>query len=505
MPIPVTIPRLGWNMDEGTFVAWLKADSDPVRLGDAVFSLEGEKATEEIESLDAGTLHIPATGPKPGDRLRVGTVIGHRCSPEASPALEPGTIEISRKRYVCRAAARDRLGGSLAVPHVDGPQFPCHHAASAPARSQAGHRLLEARRQRARRPNQGARRRGDCGDCVSFARIAGGSRSPHADPPRDRGQHAQESPDYRTHYAHLRRGRDEPRGTPLPVQGIGRQRAGSVIHRHFREAGRRCAPEASAAGVALDGNRHRSRGPHRHRRRGGYRRGVARSRTARRRPSMPALAKRSRELIERGSAAERFQRGRDSRRLLHHHEPSGRSGIDAFTPIINPRMRRPRHRRIERRPVMDGDRVVGRQLVTLCLTFDHRIVDGAAARFANFAQLVENTEAPPDEMRPRRNGVTRHRRSAGSGRPSPMLRGKRQHRYYTDPFSVTLFRPLGKQPTAALKPTSRMPPISPRQLSKSWRSSRLDILVTTPGEHAGSSRPIDLFPREEWDAFSPWT
>ena len=36
----------------------------PCKPGDAVFRLEGEKATEEIESLDAGILHIPADGPK---------------------------------------------------------------------------------------------------------------------------------------------------------------------------------------------------------------------------------------------------------------------------------------------------------------------------------------------------------------------------------------------------------------------------------------------------------
>lgn len=27
MPIAITIPRLGWNMDEGVFVGWLKRDS----------------------------------------------------------------------------------------------------------------------------------------------------------------------------------------------------------------------------------------------------------------------------------------------------------------------------------------------------------------------------------------------------------------------------------------------------------------------------------------------
>src|SRR5438874_7396891 len=77
MAIPITVPRLGWNMEEGVFGGWLKADGDAVRPGDLVFRLESDKATEEIESLDAGILRIPANGPKEGDRVLVGTVIGH--------------------------------------------------------------------------------------------------------------------------------------------------------------------------------------------------------------------------------------------------------------------------------------------------------------------------------------------------------------------------------------------------------------------------------------------
>lgn len=67
--------------------------------------------------------------------------------------------------------------------------------------------------------------------------------------------------------------------------------------------------------------------------------------------------------------------------------------MDAFTPILNP----PQTAilgvgRIRREPVMDGDRVVGREVVTLSLTFDHRVVDGApAARFLQtLAGCVEN-------------------------------------------------------------------------------------------------------------------
>ena len=71
----------------------------------------------------------------------------------------------------------------------------------------------------------------------------------------------------------------------------------------------------------------------------------------------------------------------------------GGFGIETFTPIINP----PECAilgmgKIERRAVMEGDRVVGRDRMYLSLTFDHRIVDGApAARFLQrLVQLLEN-------------------------------------------------------------------------------------------------------------------
>ena len=31
MAIPITIPRLGWNMDEGVFAGWLKQDGESIR------------------------------------------------------------------------------------------------------------------------------------------------------------------------------------------------------------------------------------------------------------------------------------------------------------------------------------------------------------------------------------------------------------------------------------------------------------------------------------------
>src|SRR5665213_1705198 len=77
MAVEITIPRLGWNMEEGVFVGWLKQDGESVNPGDALFTLEGEKATEEIECLDKGVLRIAPGGPNAGDKVAVGAVIGY--------------------------------------------------------------------------------------------------------------------------------------------------------------------------------------------------------------------------------------------------------------------------------------------------------------------------------------------------------------------------------------------------------------------------------------------
>ena len=67
----------------------------------------------------------------------------------------------------------------------------------------------------------------------------------------------------------------------------------------------------------------------------------------------------------------------------------GNFGIDAFTPIINP----PESAilgigRILKKPVVHEDEIVVRSMLTLSLTFDHRVIDGAPA--AQFLQTVSN-------------------------------------------------------------------------------------------------------------------
>src|SRR5262245_5046264 len=88
MPIPITVPRLGWTMDEGVFEGWLKRDGDLVQAGEALFALEGEKATQDVEAIDSGILRIPPNAPKPGDVIPVGAVLAYLFAPGETPSWE---------------------------------------------------------------------------------------------------------------------------------------------------------------------------------------------------------------------------------------------------------------------------------------------------------------------------------------------------------------------------------------------------------------------------------
>ena len=48
MATEITVPRLGWTMEEGTFLGWLKHDGDTVREGDALKAINGKKLTRDL-------------------------------------------------------------------------------------------------------------------------------------------------------------------------------------------------------------------------------------------------------------------------------------------------------------------------------------------------------------------------------------------------------------------------------------------------------------------------
>ena len=73
MPHDVTMPQLGMAQDAGKIVSWLKAPGDAVAKGDALFEVETDKATMEVEAQASGFLtHVTADA---GEDVPVGQVI----------------------------------------------------------------------------------------------------------------------------------------------------------------------------------------------------------------------------------------------------------------------------------------------------------------------------------------------------------------------------------------------------------------------------------------------
>jgi pyruvate dehydrogenase E2 component (dihydrolipoamide acetyltransferase) len=72
-------------MEEGVFIEWLKRDGESVKPGDALFTIESDKAAQEVEAIDSGILHLPANGPQRGDKIKVGEAIGYLLAEGETP------------------------------------------------------------------------------------------------------------------------------------------------------------------------------------------------------------------------------------------------------------------------------------------------------------------------------------------------------------------------------------------------------------------------------------
>src|SRR5512139_2190652 len=52
----VTMPKLGFDMQEGTLVRWVKQEGEQISKGDVLAEIETDKATVEVESHAAGVV-----------------------------------------------------------------------------------------------------------------------------------------------------------------------------------------------------------------------------------------------------------------------------------------------------------------------------------------------------------------------------------------------------------------------------------------------------------------
>lgn len=122
MAVQIVMPRLGDFMTEGVVARWLKAEGDQVAQGDTLAEIESEKLNYELEASSAGVFHPVADE---GATVEVDGVIGYLLAegespPEpvapAPPAATPVAAGPQRRRPATPAAR----GSGDVVPSTPG-------------------------------------------------------------------------------------------------------------------------------------------------------------------------------------------------------------------------------------------------------------------------------------------------------------------------------------------------------------------------------------------------
>ncbi|MDX6454532.1 MAG: hypothetical protein QOD48_639 [Gaiellaceae bacterium] len=98
MATEVKLPRLGQGMESGTIVKWLKSEGDAVEKGEALYELDTDKVTQEVEAEASGVLLKIAV--REGE-VEVGKTIGFigdQGESVSAPADAPSEPERERDR-----------------------------------------------------------------------------------------------------------------------------------------------------------------------------------------------------------------------------------------------------------------------------------------------------------------------------------------------------------------------------------------------------------------------
>ena len=376
MAIPITIPRVGWTMDEGLFAGWTKAEGEPVKAGDFIFSLETDKAVQEIECLDSGILRIPPGAPKAGDKVTVGTIIGYLVEPGESvpfegtippPAVAAATIPVVPGKTSSPPPPRD---GTAVSPRASRLAAELGVDCSRHQGSGKGGRITEedVRAAAAEPPRTEPAAPGSFRHAIADRMM----RNVHSTAPVTLTTQVDAGA--------LVGWRQEQKGTAPSYTEMLVKLAAHALLGHPAllarwEEGRILPADGVHVGIAVDTPE-------------GLVVPVVRDV-----PALPLarLTACFRELVER--ARRKALRAEDMAGGTFTVTNLGAFGIDAFTPIINaPQCAILGIGRIDRQPVVHEDRIVPGHRLTLSLTFDHRIVDGApAARFlAALSRSIEN-------------------------------------------------------------------------------------------------------------------
>jgi pyruvate dehydrogenase E2 component (dihydrolipoamide acetyltransferase) len=145
----VKLPRLGQGMESGTIVKWLKSEGEQVQKGDALYELDTDKVTQEVEAEASGVLLKIAIA---DGEVEVGKTIGFigdkgeelAASPEAEPAetAEPDAPEVPETKAAAAPAVATN-GASAEAPAPAEPESGARIKASPLARRIARERGIE--------------------------------------------------------------------------------------------------------------------------------------------------------------------------------------------------------------------------------------------------------------------------------------------------------------------------------------------------------------------------
>jgi pyruvate dehydrogenase E2 component (dihydrolipoamide acetyltransferase) len=371
MPIEITVPRLGWSMEEGTFTGWLKQNGDPVSAGEPLFAMESEKVTLDVESLDNGILHVPPGSPMPGAIVVVGQRLGFLLAP-GEPA--PETLNAGQGPSVF-AKTPTRDGRAPVTPRARRIAAELGIDTTLLRGSGRGGRIREADVRAV-----GLRLAAEAGAVPITTRRRTIARRMM----ESRQNTAPVTLTSRADATALVALRTQWKLEPVPsYTDILAKLVAMVLESHPALGGRWEADhivlsEKAHIGIAVDTPE-------------GLLVPVLRDVAA---SSLADLARRSRELIE--AAQARRLRAEDLAGGTFSITNLGGFGIDAFTSIINfPETAVLGVGAVRKEAVVLENGELGvREQMTLSLTFDHRVVDGApAARFLH--ALVQLIEVPP--------------------------------------------------------------------------------------------------------------
>ena len=134
MAIEIVMPKLGWTMEEGVLDEWVKNDGEQVRAGDIIFVVESDKALQEIEAFDSGILRIPPDAPPVGSTVKIGELLAYLVQPDEAPPFElkdpdeaaaiatstepPGTPASEGRTVSTKERRPSRKGGPAASPRA---------------------------------------------------------------------------------------------------------------------------------------------------------------------------------------------------------------------------------------------------------------------------------------------------------------------------------------------------------------------------------------------------